>query len=164
MIDVNPLGVQNDRIYNEASRHSDSSWDIIYDSAGRITDEGYIVEVGIPFSSLRFPRSSDIQTWAFSFRRYHPREVYRRIAFTPYDRNNPCRTCQHSYLRGFKDISPGRNLQVTPTVVGVQSAARNSNDQSGTGRPGCRRWPHRALGHDAEPDPRRNPQPRFLTG
>ena len=30
----------------------------IWDSAGRITDQGYEVEFAIPFSSLRFPRTS----------------------------------------------------------------------------------------------------------
>ena len=51
----NPFGIQSDMI--ESEQGSDHAWDAIWDSAGRITDEGYIVEMAIPFSSLSFQRS-----------------------------------------------------------------------------------------------------------
>ncbi len=124
VLDVNPLGVQNDRLYIEASGFSDTTWDAIWDSAGRLTDYGFEVEAAIPFSSLRFPRSTEDQTWGFNVRRYRTRSSYRRIALVPYDRNDRCRTCQHAKLRGFADVDPGRNLEITPTVTGVQTATR----------------------------------------
>ncbi len=125
ILDVNPLGIQNDRIYVEASGFADESWDAIWDSAGRLTDFGYEVEAAIPFSSLRFPRSPDPQTWGFNFRRYQPRGATRRIALVPYDRNDRCRTCQHAHLVGFAGVDPGRNLEITPTLTSVQTASRD---------------------------------------
>jgi hypothetical protein len=122
VFDVNPLGVQNDRVFTEASGRSDETWDALWDSAGRLVDDGYMVEVAIPFSSLRFPRSDTDQVWAFNFRRYMPREVFRRIAINPYDRNNPCRLCQTAELVGFADVDPGKNLEVTPTLTGSQAS------------------------------------------
>ena len=52
---VNPLGVQMDAVNNDIDRTEDFSWDTIWSSAGRILDDGYVVEVAIPFNSLRFP-------------------------------------------------------------------------------------------------------------
>lgn len=125
VLDLNPLGVQNDRIYTEAQGLSDFSWDAVWDSAGRLSEEGYTVEAAIPFSSLRFPRSTEIQTWGFNFRRYRPRGSFRRIALVPYDRNDRCRTCQQAELVGFQRIDPGRNLEIVPTVTSIQTASRD---------------------------------------
>ena len=125
VLDVSAGGVQNDRLYTEESRRSDPSWDTIWDSAGRIVDDGYVVEAAIPFSSLRFPRTAGKQAWGFSFRRYRPRDVTYRIALHPNDRNNPCRSCQHDLLVGFEGISPGPNLEITPTLTSIQNRTRS---------------------------------------
>ena len=54
---VNALGVQMDAIYDDtvSDNDNDDSWDGIWDSAGRINDDGYIVEMRIPLDQLRFP-------------------------------------------------------------------------------------------------------------
>ncbi len=51
---VNPVGVQMDAILSTSEGFEDFSWDAIWNSAGRITPDGYVVEVAIPFRSLRF--------------------------------------------------------------------------------------------------------------
>lgn len=120
VFDVNPLGVQNDRVYSEVIGRSDPAWDALWDSAGRIVEDGFVVEVRIPFSSLRFPRpDGDKQTWGFNFRRYRPREVFRRIAIEPFDRDNSCRLCQNSELTGFENVDQGTSLEITPTLVAI---------------------------------------------
>lgn len=62
---VNPLGVQADAFLSESEGYEDFSWDAIWNSAGRITDWGYAIEIEIPFNQLRFPRTEEIQTWGF---------------------------------------------------------------------------------------------------
>ena len=52
--ECNPLGIQYDSIQSETFG-SDSSWDTLWDSAGRLTPEGFEVEMAIPFKSIRFP-------------------------------------------------------------------------------------------------------------
>jgi hypothetical protein len=65
----NAYGIQGDAT---ESPFFDPAWDVIWDSAGRVTSEGYEVEMAIPFSSLRFPQSDGELTWGFDFvRRYH---------------------------------------------------------------------------------------------
>src|SRR5258708_1610968 len=57
----NPLGVQTDAIYTEGQGY-DFSFDTLWDNAGRVTADGYIVFFSIPFKSLRFSNEPD-QTW-----------------------------------------------------------------------------------------------------
>ena len=68
---VNPLGVQMDLTMDDVNRNEDSSWDTIWETAGRITREGYIVEMAIPFRSLRYGSNDERgqQTWGINFRR-----------------------------------------------------------------------------------------------
>ena len=57
---VNPLGVQMDLLQQRRSPATRTTPGTrIWDSAGRITETGYEVEIAIPFSSLRFPRADD---------------------------------------------------------------------------------------------------------
>ena len=42
---VNPLGVQADAIFSEQDGVEDFSWDMIWSSAGRVTEDGYVVEI-----------------------------------------------------------------------------------------------------------------------
>lgn len=119
---VTPLGVQMDAILSQ--NDEDFSWDTIWDSAGGITDEGYVVEVAIPFKSLRFPRSGDVQTWGFIFERSYPRSSRHRIASGPRDRDNTCLLCQENELTGLRGIAPGNDVEITPTVTAARTDAR----------------------------------------
>jgi len=113
----NPVGVQGDQI--EALSGGGGTWDAIWESAGRITPFGYEVEMAIPFSCLGFQRSSDVQTWGLDLVRSYPRSVRHHIALFPRDRNNNCYFCQTEKIVGFSGASPGRNLEIIPTVSSV---------------------------------------------
>ncbi len=121
---VNPLGVQLDIFEDDVSKREDSSWDVIWKSAGRITEEGYVVELAIPFHQMRFPRAAGMQTWGFDAIRFYPRSEFTRIALVPVDRNVECLICQMAKLNGFEDISPGRNLEVVPTLTAGRTDRR----------------------------------------
>ena len=119
---VTPLGVQMDAILSQGEE--DFSWDTIWESAGRITDQGYVVEVAIPFTSLRFPRTDRVQTWGFIFERSWPRSSRHRIASGPRDRDNSCLLCQANALTGFEEIDPGNDVELAPTLTAVRTDAR----------------------------------------
>ena len=114
---VNPLGVQADAAFSELDGIEDFSWDAIWESAGKITDFGYTVEVAIPFNQLRFPKGGLVQTWGFEADRSYPRNVRHRMSTHVRDRNLNCLLCQFNKVTGFQGISPGSNLQFTPTVT-----------------------------------------------
>ncbi len=135
---VNPLGVQGDSLRNEVSsgRNEDSSWDAIWDSAGRITAEGYQVEMAIPFRSIRFPNGSHSHTWGIAFFRSYPRKVRHQIMSVPLDRSNNCFLCQIGRLEGLEGIAPGHDVELTPTVTSQRTdLLRDEADPaSGLGR------------------------------
>ena len=73
---VNPLGAQQDGVQNEGQFNPgsttggtlDKNPDYQYDSKGRLTPDGYVVEVRIPFKSLRYPGNGP-QTWGLNVKR-----------------------------------------------------------------------------------------------
>jgi hypothetical protein len=71
---VNPRGVQADGIFIEGKSHPvmmSLSWDAVFQSAGVITEDGYRVEMAIPFRSLRYP-AIEKQTWGVAVLRKQP--------------------------------------------------------------------------------------------
>jgi uncharacterized protein DUF5916/cellulose/xylan binding protein with CBM9 domain len=64
---VNPSNVQYDGIlYNDI--YDDGSWDAVWDSAAKIVSGGWVAEMRIPYSQLRFPENAQ-QTWGINFTR-----------------------------------------------------------------------------------------------
>jgi hypothetical protein len=118
-----PLGVQADGL-SDAAGIKDYSWDTIYDSAGKLTEQGYSVEMAIPFSSLRFQRTSGPQIWGINIVRGLTRNQRYQIWSAPYDRGNSCRVCQYLRFQGFEGVTPGRNIEINPTVTGTLTRAR----------------------------------------
>ena len=121
-ISANPLGIQGDT--RSAGHEEDESFDLIYSSAGTITDSGYQIEMAIPFRSLRFPEA-DIQEWKATFWITRPREHRYTYSWAGIDRDDPCMACQFGTLRGMSNIERGRNLEILPAITGSQAGSRN---------------------------------------
>jgi hypothetical protein len=115
--EVNPKGIQWDAIYTEASYadtggHWDTSWDTLWYSKGKVTDQGYVVWMAIPFRSLRFPAAQE-QTWGVVLLREIMRE--NEQSFWPHISTNvEGRLGQAGTAKGMSGISPGRNIQLIP--------------------------------------------------
>ena len=108
---INPVGVQFDYIWTDDNGY-DSSWDSVWDSAGKVTPEGYVAFMSIPFKSLRFPNAPE-QTWGILFQRVVPHD--NDNSFYPHVSSNiQGRLNQEAELKGLADINPGRNLQLNP--------------------------------------------------
>jgi hypothetical protein len=110
----NPFGIQSESV--ETKDGTDYNWDTIWKSAGRIVDNGYIVEMAIPFSSLRFQRKKEEQVWGIDIVRRYPRNSLHMIGLIPQDRNNNCYLCQFDKIVGFKGVKPGKNIELDPSV------------------------------------------------
>lgn len=117
---VNPLGVQMDLTNDDVNRNEDDSWDAIWDSAGKIGADGYIVEIQIPLSQLRFPQVDGKQTWGVDLLRFYPRDHRYRFSNNAQDRNVNCYLCQFQKLHGLEDAEPGRDLEIVPTLTALQ--------------------------------------------
>ena len=126
---VNPLGVQMDMFMDDVSGNEDDSWDAIWLSAGKVTETGYAVEIAIPWSTLRFPRTDGAQTWGFDALRFYPRSQRARISSHPLDRNISCYLCQESKMTGFSGVTPGRNVELAPTATAARTDLREGFPQ-----------------------------------
>tara|TARA_R110000737_G_scaffold158447_1_gene186684 strand:+ start:6545 stop:8779 length:2235 start_codon:yes stop_codon:yes gene_type:complete len=122
---VNPYGVQHDSIANEMTGDSDSAWDGIWESVGKITATGYQVEMAIPFHILNFDDNDDVKTWAMELIRLYPRDTRLRISHIALDRDNSCWLCQIPEITGFKDAKAGKSIMLTPTLVANKSESRD---------------------------------------
>src|SRR6266704_2867513 len=123
---TNPLGVQQDGIWNDF-REPDYSYDMLWNSQGRITPQGFVVWFEIPFRSLRFPRNPE-QTWGLFFERDIRRNL--EFSFYPHISNNTQGwLTQETHADGLRDISPGRNMQFVP--YGSLRSFRGLDDRPG---------------------------------
>jgi hypothetical protein len=129
---INPLGVQADAINSDVEGSEDFSWDVIWDSAGRITAEGYVVEVAVPLQQLRIPAGGQARTWGFMATRDWPRDVRHRFRSIVTDQNRNCLICQFADLSGFGITEVGRNIEVTPTLTASTQQEVNATGQMET--------------------------------
>lgn len=97
---VNPKGVQKD-----------SPGDYLWESAARITPDGWITEIRIPFKSFRFPIKEE-HIWGINFERYIFR-LKETDYFTRVGRDDVLLE-KSAVLKGLSMIRGGRNLEVFP--------------------------------------------------
>ena len=125
---VNPLGVQQDGIWVENGNGPDYSYDMVWNSEGKLTGRGYVAWFEIPFKSLRFP-PADAQTWGVFFERDIKRNS--EDSFYPHVTSNDTGFLdQGTEMDGMEKVMPGRNMQFIPYVVG--RAFRNLDDRDPT--------------------------------
>jgi len=126
---VNPLGVQMDLTIDDLGSGEDASWDAIWSSAGRLTPDGYVVEMALPYTSLRFQRGDGPQTWGLDLARVYPRDRRYILGMVRRDPKVSCYLCQIGKVSGFDGAEPGLNLEVTPTLTATRTdSARSEAD------------------------------------
>jgi hypothetical protein len=116
----------------------DTGFDMVFRSESRITSEGYVVEMAIPFRSLRFPDRA-VQPWKATFWRIHPRASRQEYTWAAMNQDDPCQFCQFGTLSGIENVHAGGPLSLLPAVVGVQSGeladGRNPDSEFRNSRP-----------------------------
>jgi Domain of unknown function (DUF5916) len=126
---ANPRGIQYDAISSDASGE-DSSPDFYWDSAGRITPTGWVLEIRIPFSSLRYGDSNPEQ-WGILLYRNHPREFRYQMFTSRMPRDTSCFICNVRPLVGLENLPSGRHWVVAPYL----NASRLTQPEGDLGTP-----------------------------
>jgi hypothetical protein len=124
-IAANPYGIPGDLLFS-SSNGEDISYDMVFESAGKITSFGWVVEMAIPFENLRFPDVEN-QVWRIDFWRNRPRESRFQYSWAAYDRNDSCWLCQWGTVRGISGIEQGAGLEFLPAAVAHQSSSMNKS-------------------------------------
>ena len=106
-----------------------SGWDdalnLVWRSSVKITDDAWIVEAAIPFSSLRFPKK-EVQDWGISFSRDISR--FREESFWPEVKPDLDNVLLYSAdVKGLKNIDPPLRLAFMPYLSSYLDRAPNGN-------------------------------------
>ncbi|HEX8147999.1 MAG TPA: DUF5916 domain-containing protein [Pyrinomonadaceae bacterium] len=118
----NPLGVQADGILTEG-RGEDLSVDIVMESKGVLTADGYTVEVAIPFKSLRY-KAGPGRSWGVHFQRRIKRLDDELDSWMSISRDESGFLNQAGHLTGLEDLDAGRALELIPTLTLSESGRR----------------------------------------
>jgi len=107
---VTAAGVQLDCIATES--YSDFSWDAIWDSKTTITENGWIVEMKIPYAAIRFPNQNK-QTWGINFLRNIESDV-QLYSWNRIDTKIGAELTQNGILNGIENIKTPTRLFFIP--------------------------------------------------
>ncbi|MCG8582594.1 MAG: carbohydrate binding family 9 domain-containing protein, partial [Bacteroidales bacterium] len=113
---ITPAGVQSDMKAIKSDRdREDGNWDAVWESNTQITDDGWIVEMRIPYSALRFP-DQPVHLWGVNIfrniRRHNSNNTWNLI-----DRNISGWIHQQGELSGIENIKPPTRLSFTPYLA-----------------------------------------------
>lgn len=128
LFEVGALGAQDDALISDET-NQDWNWDGIYTTESRITDEGWILEIEIPFTTIRFDDAVAPEmaiAFSRSIRRKNERVFWPHIG-QDY-RNGIRQVSRYAPLRGLRDLQKGRHIEVKPYAI----AGSTNTPASGT--------------------------------
>jgi hypothetical protein len=117
----NPLGIQQDGIYTEG-REIDYSVDVVMQSKGSVTADGYVIEAALPLSSIRY-RAGAGRRWGVHVQR-RIRHFDEEDSWQPLTRGKAGLLAQAGAIDGLDDLQPARMVEVIPGVTVSESGAR----------------------------------------
>ena len=115
---LNPNGVREEAIYATATRESDE-WDGIWRGASQIVEDGWTMEMAIPFNTITFDPEND--TWGLNFWRRIARKA-ERVAWE--SRNGAVNPTVSGVAEGFEGMSQGVGLDITPSASSIYTNDR----------------------------------------
>jgi hypothetical protein len=122
--DFNPLGIQADGIWTDG-QGEDFSLDIVVESKGLVTSDGYTIEVAIPFKSIRYVGGKDA-LWGVHFWRRIKRFNNELDMWMPLSRDISSWLAQAGHLTGFEGLSAERTLELIPSLTLSETGKRKA--------------------------------------
>ncbi|HYE13386.1 MAG TPA: DUF5916 domain-containing protein, partial [Pyrinomonadaceae bacterium] len=132
VLGFNPLGVQQDGIMTEGVT-TDFSVDIVMESKGAITSDGYVVEVAVPFKSLRYEAGKG-KNWGLHVWRNIDRNSDEIDSWVPIARDKSGTLNQAGKITGLEEISAERTLELIPSVTLSETGRRVRAIETPAGR------------------------------
>jgi hypothetical protein len=118
----NPFGVQADAIFTEGV-NEDFSVDIVHESKGVVLEDGYTVEVAIPFKSLRYEAGKD-KKWGLHLLRTIKRLNNEQSTWMPISRDNSSLLGQEGHVTGLEGLSTERTIELIPSLTISEAGTR----------------------------------------
>ena len=106
---------------------TDASWDAVWESKTSIKEDGWVAEIKIPLSAVRFS-NKNIQDWGLNFGRFIRTENENSI-WNPIDPNKSGELNQWGVWTGLSNIKPPIRLSFLPYLSGgVRVSPTNNGD------------------------------------
>ncbi len=124
---IAPSGGRGDALLQNNTTNF-AAWDAIWEAQANVVEDGYVIEVAIPFRSLSY--DSDAAEWGFEFTRQirHKNETVRWSNYSPTVSFTD--VSQAGTLTGIQDIDEGAGLDVQ--LYGVARVKRDWQDPQRT--------------------------------
>src|SRR5215813_2334335 len=122
--DFSPYGIQADGIWTDG-QGEDFNPDIVMESKGVLTTDGWTVEVAIPFKSLRYVAGKD-KLWGAHFWRRIKRVNNELDMWMPINRDISSWLGQEGHLSGLEGISTERTLELIPSITVSETGQRKA--------------------------------------
>ncbi|HVZ22348.1 MAG TPA: DUF5916 domain-containing protein [Vicinamibacterales bacterium] len=119
---VTAHNIQFDAVLDDNGGGENASPDFFWDSAARINDHGWTLEIRIPFSSLRY-RAQDPQTWGVMLWRNYARDFRHQFASAKQPRGSQCFICRENAITGLTGLPAGGHLVAAPYLSASDAAA-----------------------------------------
>ncbi len=126
IFELNSFGTQGDALISDEDMTLDDwNWEGVYESEAHVTDDGWVLEVAIPFTTIRF---SDVEAPEMGVAIY--RSIRRKNEEVTWPhipqrfRSGIFQVSQYARLTGLQDLRRGRHLEVKPfAIAGAQKLA-----------------------------------------
>lgn len=109
-------GVKGDERITEDGFNWDDTWNPIWYLKTSIDKEGWVAEIKIPMTQLRFSKDS-VQVWGIEVKRMLYRKDERSV-WQPIDNTTKGYVSKFGELHGIENLKPKRQFDITPYVVG----------------------------------------------
>lgn len=123
---VSAAGVQFDTKYSTYGE--DENWNAVWESQVKIVDNGWVVEMKIPYSALRFPDKAE-QSWNFNIVRT-VRRTRETAWWNFYDSSKNGFLNQAGTLKGIKNVKSPIRLFFNPYISGNLNGTSTSGKTS----------------------------------
>jgi hypothetical protein len=132
---VTSRNVQSDgrlsaNISSQFGAPSDYSWDAVWESRVTLRPDGWMVEMKIPYSAIRFAKK-EVQDWGVNFQRYIRRNNESSY-WNVIDPNQNGFVNQFGKLTGIKDVAPPIRLSFLPYITSGIRTVPASNGRKNT--------------------------------
>ena len=129
MFEVGVLGTQDDALISDESS-TDWNWDGIYTTEARITEEGWVLEIEIPFTTIRFDDTEAPEMGiaiARTIRRKNESVFWPHIG-QEY-RSGIVQVSRYARMTGLRDLQKARHIELKPHAIsGATYTSENGND------------------------------------
>ncbi len=127
MFQTNPLGALRDQQFGDEGQAINRDWNTVWDVKASTFEQGWIVEIAVPFKSLRYKAGRD-QVWSINIRRavkWKNEDSYLSLVARSHGPRGVYRMSESATLVGLEAPASSRNLELK--AYGITASVTNND-------------------------------------